>query len=232
MTLGKKIELHRKNAKLSQTELANQLYISRQTVSQWENDQTSPTMDNLLRLCEVFGLSLQDLLDKDGVTDKDSGCAELYKWRYSEEELRAVFRMFRKRYLAGFFFALSFGVIMLLVTVFARFWIGFSMAISFVTCLVFSFAVNQFRYERNCEKTAAVLPDRAYHFGVSDGALQIWVYDGGNILISFDRIYPVQIERIWDSEKLFVFQYQQRRYVVKNQELREYSQLSRLLGMG
>lgn len=76
MTLGKKIEEYRKKAKLSQSELANQLYISRQTVSQWENDLTTPTMDNLRRLCEVFGLSLQELLDQDGVTDKGPECAE------------------------------------------------------------------------------------------------------------------------------------------------------------
>lgn len=232
MTLGKKIEEYRKKAKLSQSELANQLYISRQTVSQWENDLTTPTMDNLRRLCEVFGLSLQELLDQDGVTDKEPECAELYKWHYSQEELRDVFRMVRKDTDAGFVLAFGFGIFVLLISFIFQFWTGVSMAVSFVICLGVYFAVNQFRYERNCERSAAVLTAREYHFGVCEGAVQIWIYDGENGLISFDRIYPVQIERIWDSEKLFVFQYHQRRYVVKKQELQKQFQLRRLLGIG
>ena len=50
MTVGEKIGQYRKEFKLSQEELANQLFVSRQTVSQWENDQTSQPIDNFLRL--------------------------------------------------------------------------------------------------------------------------------------------------------------------------------------
>ena len=52
MTVGKNILDLRKSRGISQEELANLLLISRQTVSQWENDQTVPSIDNLLRLKE------------------------------------------------------------------------------------------------------------------------------------------------------------------------------------
>ena len=37
MELGKQIKLHRQEAQLSQEELANRVYVSRQTISNWEN---------------------------------------------------------------------------------------------------------------------------------------------------------------------------------------------------
>lgn len=43
--------------------LADQLCISRQTVSLWETDQTLPTIDNLLRIKEIFGVSVEELID-------------------------------------------------------------------------------------------------------------------------------------------------------------------------
>ena len=38
MELGKQIKMHRQEAHLSQEELANRVYVSRQTISNWENE--------------------------------------------------------------------------------------------------------------------------------------------------------------------------------------------------
>ncbi len=58
------IVFYRKQNGLSQEELANRLLVSRQTVSQWETGQTLPTIDNLQRLKEIFGVGLDVLLDE------------------------------------------------------------------------------------------------------------------------------------------------------------------------
>ena len=42
MELGKQIKMHRQELHLSQEELANRIYVSRQTVSNWENDKNTP----------------------------------------------------------------------------------------------------------------------------------------------------------------------------------------------
>ena len=54
MTVGQRIQEHRKKNGLSQEELGQRLLVSRQTVSLWETDQTLPTVDNLLLLKEIF----------------------------------------------------------------------------------------------------------------------------------------------------------------------------------
>ncbi len=62
MTVGERIQAYRKEVGLSQEELGQRLLVSRQTVSLWETGQTLPTIDNLMRLREIFGVSVDDLL--------------------------------------------------------------------------------------------------------------------------------------------------------------------------
>ena len=66
MTVGQRIQEHRKKNGLSQEELGQRLLVSRQTVSLWEKDQTLPTVDNLLLLKEIFGISVDELLGVEG----------------------------------------------------------------------------------------------------------------------------------------------------------------------
>ena len=84
MTVGKNILDLRRRKGISQEDLANLLLISRQTVSQWENDQTLPSIDNLLRLKEIFGVSVDKMLSTEEIkalpinTDSlDTLCAAL-----------------------------------------------------------------------------------------------------------------------------------------------------------
>ena len=74
--LNEKIIYYRKKNGLSQEELAGKLLVSRQTVSQWETGQTSPTVDNLIRLKEIFGVSVDALLSDDGTATADAGAAD------------------------------------------------------------------------------------------------------------------------------------------------------------
>lgn len=62
MTIGENIQYYRKKIGLSQENLASLLYVSRQTISLWETGQTMPTIDNLIRLREIFGTSADAIL--------------------------------------------------------------------------------------------------------------------------------------------------------------------------
>lgn len=68
MSVGEKIQFYRKQKNLSQEQLGEMLFVSRQTVSLWEKDQTLPTIDNLLKLKEIFGVSVDELLDNNAQT--------------------------------------------------------------------------------------------------------------------------------------------------------------------
>ena len=64
-TLGKRIASNRKLMKLTQDQLAEQLGVTAQAVSKWENDQSCPDITMLPRLAEIFGISIDELLGRE-----------------------------------------------------------------------------------------------------------------------------------------------------------------------
>ena len=65
MELGKQIKRYRMEANLSQEELADKVFISRQTISNWENDKNYPDIKSLVLMSEVFHVSLDILIKGD-----------------------------------------------------------------------------------------------------------------------------------------------------------------------
>lgn len=61
MNIGEKIYELRKAKGLSQGELADMLEVSRQSVSKWETCAAVPELDKLIKLCDVFDVSLDEL---------------------------------------------------------------------------------------------------------------------------------------------------------------------------
>lgn len=61
-TLGKRIMLHRKQLNLTQDQLAEQLGVTAQAVSKWENDQSCPDITTLPKLAAIFGITTDELL--------------------------------------------------------------------------------------------------------------------------------------------------------------------------
>ena len=62
MNLGKNIELLRKNFGVTQEELATKLGLSRQAIYKWEKDKATPTIENIMKICELFDLDINDFL--------------------------------------------------------------------------------------------------------------------------------------------------------------------------
>lgn len=65
MQIGARIRDHRTQAGMSQDDLAMRVYVSRQTISSWENDKTYPDVQSLLLLSEIFDTSIDDLIKGD-----------------------------------------------------------------------------------------------------------------------------------------------------------------------
>ncbi len=65
MELNKQIKKYRTEANLSQEELANKIFVSRQTISNWENDKNYPDIKSLVLMSEVFQVSLDNLIKGD-----------------------------------------------------------------------------------------------------------------------------------------------------------------------
>ena len=71
MKFGENLYNLRKRLKMSQEKLAEQVGVSRQSVSKWENGESYPEMDNILKLCSIFRCKINDLVHED-LTDVDS----------------------------------------------------------------------------------------------------------------------------------------------------------------
>ena len=65
MEIGTQIRNRRVDAGLSQEELAEQIFVTRQTLSNWENGKTYPDINSLLRLSSIFKVSLDELVKGD-----------------------------------------------------------------------------------------------------------------------------------------------------------------------
>ena len=65
MDLSHQIKKYRKQLAFSQEELAEKLYVSRQTISNWENERSYPDIHNLLLLSVLFDVSLDELVKGD-----------------------------------------------------------------------------------------------------------------------------------------------------------------------
>ncbi|WP_255287313.1 helix-turn-helix domain-containing protein [Bacillus pseudomycoides] len=65
MDIGKKIKHLRLLNKMTQKDVANQLFISRQVISKWELGKSLPDLANLLALSNLFNVSIDSLLKED-----------------------------------------------------------------------------------------------------------------------------------------------------------------------
>ena len=63
--LENKIKKYRKEMELSQDELAEKIFVSRQTISNWENNKNYPDVKSLLLLSSLFSVSLDILIKGD-----------------------------------------------------------------------------------------------------------------------------------------------------------------------
>ncbi len=62
MTTAEIIKELRHNVNMTQDEMAQALFVTRQAVSRWENGDTTPNLETLKQISKMFGISLNHLL--------------------------------------------------------------------------------------------------------------------------------------------------------------------------
>ncbi|AFU71607.1 helix-turn-helix transcriptional regulator [Bifidobacterium sp. W8109] len=72
MELGSQIRRYRSERGMSQDDLAGRIFVSRQTISNWENDRTYPDVQNLLLLSDLFDVTIDQLIKGDLDTMKQA----------------------------------------------------------------------------------------------------------------------------------------------------------------
>lgn len=56
------LRINRENNKLTQEQLADKIYVSRQTVSKWERGESLPDLENIIILSDLYDISIDQLL--------------------------------------------------------------------------------------------------------------------------------------------------------------------------
>lgn len=138
MELARQLRTKREERGLSQDEVAKAIFVSRQTISNWENDKTYPDMQSLLLLSQLFDTSIDDLVKGDAARIQQTVKQDSRKMRLLSYGM-AGFSVLAFLFLVGFslawqepsgFTRMSKGNIAGAITFIVLYAIGFGMAIA------------------------------------------------------------------------------------------------------
>ena len=189
MTSGEKINYYRKQLGLSQEELGQKLLVSRQTISLWEKGQTVPTIDNLIRLKEIFGVSVDELL---GCAEEKQDEADLpvakesYIFRYTKEELSVLQKQGNKQIISRIILFAVIGVAFLVWAFFqeeGQWFLGLGAGVMLLSMIL---AIKTFTYNKAESKiTLERLPKSSYDIKVYDNYFTLKVIRDGETKSDF-----------------------------------------------
>ena len=108
MNLSNNIYTYRVSKNWSQSELADMLGVSRQSVSKWENGAATPDLDKLIKMKELYDVTLDELVFGDGVQSKKND---------PENRAQSETTGSKKRMVAGMVM-LIFGLVFFLLSIF------------------------------------------------------------------------------------------------------------------
>lgn len=184
MKFANNLHYLRKRDKVTQEALADELGVSRQSVSKWETGEAYPETDKLIMLCDIFGVSLDDMLRSDlaGATQNENETAtenlqtdSLQMSAATQEEYIAHMDKFSKFIALGVFLVLlGVGVCMVLCGVGEMLWpqqqelfdvLAAVAVILFVAIAVFLFVFAGIGHDNYCKehpKVAAPYSDEQF----------------------------------------------------------------------
>lgn len=224
MTVGENIQKFRKNLGLSQEELGQKLLVSRQTISLWEKDQTMPTIDNLMRLKEVFDVSVDEIL---GFENKREVSAEepneVYRFNFTQTELNEIYRMQRKsvyRKPVLVVLILIFLVIFYLGSSASDMLIGLTCGFLFMASLFYAKEITA--YKKIWKRNIARIPLSTYEYRIFDDYIVVRICRN-NEMIRESKCYLSEIERIQEAGKWLFFQFGGQSFILRKNELKENS---------
>ena len=104
MALGERIKTCRQNAGMSQEKVAELVGVSRQAVTKWEVNKSAPNTENLFKLAEIFGTTVDMLLVSEDEA-KQSFVEQPYcLYKTNEEKKADIKKQTRKRNIFYLFF--------------------------------------------------------------------------------------------------------------------------------
>jgi len=119
MSLGERIKERRTNAHLSQEKLAELVGVSRQAVTKWESDLSAPSTENLFKLAEIFGTTVDMIVSTDDKNSEKSDVEKFFELYKAAEEQKKNNK--REKYLRHLRDALIVSLLWLVLFLLCRF---------------------------------------------------------------------------------------------------------------
>ena len=168
MTLGQNIARLRTQKNLSQGDLADALEVSRQSVSKWETDASIPELDKLLRLAELFGVTLDELVKGESAQPEAARGEAPDKENAGAYTAAAPAARREKRQIVGTILLCFGALIAILIMLFAGTLAGFILALPLFVCGTICLTVrhaSRIRCTTTCLAVCAAM--RPKSFGVT-----------------------------------------------------------------
>lgn len=195
MTLGERIMTLRMNLQMSQSDLAEALDVSRQSISKWETDSSTPELEKLVALCNIFGVTMDMLVRENDWTEGKEEPREESQRTMSDanrQEIVHVVRVETRKIIGILLFACS--LVCMVIGSFAGDLIaGFLLGLPFIICGIICLVCKN-RIGLWCAWVAYLYAEVFLRFatGVSSGFviafLQGHVEFGVNIIVSIAEI--------------------------------------------
>ncbi len=229
MKLCENIQFHRKRLNITQDDLGKMLFVSRQTISMWENGQTVPTLDNLVRLGEIFSVSVDELL-KGATGRQDNTAKESYHFHFSNKELKEIekeqiARAYKKP--IGFTLLFVFLFVLFAIAEAPDMLIGvmFGCILIDVIVKIKGFLAYKKAWKTDCEK----ITQSTYEYFLFDDHFEVnLICNGQNVSnqsIAFEKIEVIQA-----LKSHYIMQIEKQLFIIPKQELKENSILQAHLG--
>lgn len=179
MTLGERIMTFRTERQMSQSDLAEALDVSRQSISKWETDSSVPELEKLIALCDIFGVSM-DVLVRGIEEEKTWQCREEAEHNASAEKQEIVHVVkLETQKIAGILLFVMAMVWIIIGTLLGDILAGFTLAVPFIICGIICLILRK-RAGLWCAWVIAVLGD--WFLGFATGA-------GRGIIVAFLKGY-------------------------------------------
>ena len=136
MSLGETIYRLRTEKSLSQGDLAEMLEVSRQSISKWENNSAVPDLEKIIRLSEIFEVSLDELVKGEETPRRTATVNNI-----PQENVREV--GFPPRKIAGIILLCMAFLVVMLFLVAGGGLAGLIFALPFLTCGILCFALKK-----------------------------------------------------------------------------------------
>lgn len=224
MSIGERIQKYRKSLNLSQEELGQKLLVSRQTISLWEKDQTVPTIDNLMRLKEIFGVSVDEILGfKNNDYNFETKPNEEYQFNFTKTELNEIHRLQRKNIFikpAVFAFLSFFLFIFFICSSAPDIMTGFTFGVLLI-CIISH--IKEFRtYNKAWKNSIDPICKSTYEYKIFDNYLIVNIYRNSE-KVRESKHYFSDIDQLQQFGKWIFLQSGGQSFIIRKNELKENS---------